>query len=134
MLHTYLGAEDNPLNAAIGRKFMCAVVRRTKRPGCKFDQQLVLQSGQGVRKSTFCEDVAVAPDLFTDAGDLSADIKQQMEIGQGKQSSSFRSMLVLAGPLATGTRHRSVARLTGPAWLMRTMQPTYRANGWLSPP
>ena len=37
----------------------------------------------------FCEDLAVFPDLFTDAGDLSADIKQQMEIGQGKQIIEF---------------------------------------------
>jgi hypothetical protein len=85
MLHECLGADDTPLNAAFGVKMMCAIVRRTKQPGCKFDHQLVLQGGQGVRKSMFCEDLAVFPDLFTDAGDLSADIKQQMEVGQGKQ-------------------------------------------------
>jgi Virulence-associated protein E len=89
MLHKYLGAEDTLLNAAIGRKLMCAIVRRAKRPGCKYDHQVVLQSSQGVRKSTFCEDLAVFPDLFTDAGDLSADIKHQMEIGQGKQIIEF---------------------------------------------
>jgi predicted P-loop ATPase len=85
MLHRFLGADDTPLNTAFGVKMMCAVFRRAKRPGCKFDHQLVLQGGQGVRKSMFCEDLAVFPDLFTDAGDLSADIKQQMEVGQGKQ-------------------------------------------------
>jgi predicted P-loop ATPase len=85
MLHRFLGANDTPLNTAFGVKTMCAVVRRAKQPGCKFDHQLVLQGAQGVRKSTFCEDLAVFPDLFTDAGDLSADIKQQMEVGQGKQ-------------------------------------------------
>ena len=46
MLHKYLGAEDTPLNAAIGLKVMCAIVRRAKRPGCKFDHQLVLQGAQ----------------------------------------------------------------------------------------
>ena len=85
LLHKILGANDTPLNSAFGVKFMCAVVRRAKQPGCKFDHQLVLQGGQGVRKSMFCEDLAVFPDLFTDAGDLSADIKQQMEVGMGKQ-------------------------------------------------
>lgn len=89
MLPTYLGADDTPLNKAIGRKFMCAIVRRTKKPGCKFDHQPVLQGSQGVRKSTFCEDLAVSADLFTDAGDLSLDIKQLMEIGQGKQIIEF---------------------------------------------
>jgi hypothetical protein len=89
LLHKYLGADDTPLNDAIGRKVVCAIVRRAKRPGCKFDQQLVLQGDQSIRKSTFCEDLAVFPDLYTDAGNLSADIKQQMEIGQGKQILEF---------------------------------------------
>lgn len=88
-LHNYLGADDTPLNEAIGRKLLCAVVRRSKQPGCKYDHEVVLQSGQGVRKSMFCEDLAVFPDLFTDAGDLSADSKQLMEVGQGKQIMEF---------------------------------------------
>src|SRR5262249_35295708 len=54
MLHNYLGADDTPLNDAISRKSMCAIVRRAKKPGCKFDHQPVLQGAQGVRKSTFC--------------------------------------------------------------------------------
>jgi hypothetical protein len=89
LLHNYLGAEDTPLNEAIGVKLMCAIVRRSKRPGCKYDHQVVLQSGQGVRKGMFCEDLAVFQDLFTDAGDLSADSKQLMEVGQGKQIMEF---------------------------------------------
>jgi hypothetical protein len=89
LLHKYLGADDTPLNSAISVKMMCAIVRRAKQPGCKFDHQLVLQGAQGVRKSTFCEDLAVFPDLFTDAGDLGADIKQLMEVGMGKQIVEF---------------------------------------------
>ncbi len=89
MLHRYLGADDMPLNDAISRKVMCAIVRRAKKPGCKFDHQLVLQSPQGRRKSMFCEDLAVFPDLYTDAGDLSGTIKEQMEIIQGKQIIEF---------------------------------------------
>ena len=89
MLHKYWGADDTPLNAAIGCKFMCAIVRRAKKPGCKFDHQPVLQCGQGFLKSMFCEDLAVFPDLFSDAGDLAASIKEQMEIGQGKQIIEF---------------------------------------------
>jgi predicted P-loop ATPase len=89
LLHKYLGANDTPLNNAFSVKMMCAIVRRAKQPGCKFDHQLVLQGAQGVRKSTFCEDLAVFPDLFTDAGDLAADIKQLMEVGLGKQIIEF---------------------------------------------
>jgi predicted P-loop ATPase len=89
LLHKYLGAKDTPLNSAFSVKMMCAIIRRAKQPGCKFDHQLVLQGAQGVRKSTFCEDLAVFPDLFTDAGDLAADIKQLMEVGLGKQIIEF---------------------------------------------
>jgi hypothetical protein len=89
MLHRYLGAPDTSLNSAIGVKFICAVVRRAKQPGCKFDQQLVVQGPQGAMKSTFCEDLAIFPDLYTDTGDLSGSIKDQMEIIQGKQIIEF---------------------------------------------
>ena len=89
LLHKYLGADDTPLNDAISRKVMCAIVRRAKKPGCKFDHQPVLQAPQGKKKSMFCEDLAVFPDLYTDAGDLSGTIKEQMEITQGKQIIEF---------------------------------------------
>ncbi len=51
-LNVYCGAEDNPLNRAIGRKFLCAMVRRARRPGCKWDHVLVLVSETGLKKST----------------------------------------------------------------------------------
>jgi hypothetical protein len=89
LLHKYLGADDTPLNDAISRKVMCAIVRRAKKPGCKFDHQIVLQGVQGIKKSMFCEDLAVFPDLYTDAGDLSGSIKDQMDIIQGKQIIEF---------------------------------------------
>jgi len=52
MLHKYLRAADTALNAAIGRKMMCAIVRRAKKPGCKYNHQTVLQSHQGTKKSS----------------------------------------------------------------------------------
>ena len=108
MLPNYLGADDTPLNAGIGRKMMCAIVRRAKQPGCKFDHQPVLQSPQGRKKSMFCEDLAVSPDLYTDAGDLSGTIKEQMEIIQGKQIIEFPE---LAG-YSRATREHNKAMLS----------------------
>ncbi len=49
----YLGAEDTPLNRAIGRKWLSAIPRRVFEPGCKFDSVLVLQGAQGIGKSAF---------------------------------------------------------------------------------
>ena len=36
-------------------KWMLAAVKRILVPGCKFDNMLVLQGGQGIGKSTMCE-------------------------------------------------------------------------------
>jgi predicted P-loop ATPase len=49
---TYLGAEDTELNRAIGRIVLVAAVRRARRPGCKFDQIVVLEGVEGTKKST----------------------------------------------------------------------------------
>jgi hypothetical protein len=48
----YLGAEDTPLNRAIGRKVLLAAVRRARQPGCKFDFVMVLEGEQGTGKSS----------------------------------------------------------------------------------
>jgi len=85
MFHRYLGAPDTPLNAAFGRKFMCAIVRRAKQPGCKWDHEPMLKGKQELGKSMFCEDLAVEPDLYTDASVLTGTQKEQMEVMGGKQ-------------------------------------------------
>ena len=50
-----LEADDTPLNREMTRKWMIAALKRTLIPGCKFDNMLVLQGGQGIGKSTICE-------------------------------------------------------------------------------
>src|SRR5262249_21003289 len=96
------------LNDAISTKLMCAIVRRSKRPGCKYDHEVVLQGDQGARKSMFTEDLAVFPDLFTDAGDVAGTIKEQMEIMQGKQIIEYPE---LAG-FSQNSRERNKAQLS----------------------
>jgi hypothetical protein len=43
-LCTYLGAEDTPLNRAIGRLTLIAAVRRVRKPGTKFDHITTLEA------------------------------------------------------------------------------------------
>jgi len=50
-LVTYAGAEDNEFNRAVGRMALIAAVARIYEPGCKVDNMLVLESGQGAGKS-----------------------------------------------------------------------------------
>jgi hypothetical protein len=51
-LSTYLGARDTELTRAAGRIALIAAVRRARRPGCKFDQVLILEGPQGTGKSS----------------------------------------------------------------------------------
>lgn len=47
----YLGAEDNIYTRTVTRKWLTAAVARVMRPGCKFDNLVVLVGAQGVGKS-----------------------------------------------------------------------------------
>ena len=48
----HLGAEDNDLNKVFGAKWLIGCVARVMQPGCKLDTALVLESRQGLMKST----------------------------------------------------------------------------------
>lgn len=50
-----LEADDTELNKKMTMKWMMAAVKRVLHPGCKFDNILILQGGQGIGKSTICE-------------------------------------------------------------------------------
>ena len=78
-LTVYLGAKDNPLNRAIGRKMPIGAVRRAREPGCKFDYVVVLEGAQGSGKSTA---LRILPRYagFSDVEILSADQGKQQEL------------------------------------------------------
>jgi predicted P-loop ATPase len=79
---TYLGADDTPLNAAVGRIVLVAAVRRVRQPGIKFDTILVLEGEQGVGKSTAIK-ILAGPENFSDQNILTLDPKAQMELLEG---------------------------------------------------
>jgi hypothetical protein len=82
-LSTYLGADDTPLNRAIGKIFLVAAVRRVRQPGIKFDQIMVLEGAQGSGKSTALQ-ILAGDGLHSDQEILNADGKAQMELMEGK--------------------------------------------------
>lgn len=49
----YFGAEENEYVRAVTRKWLTAAVSRVIRPGCKFDNMIVLVGTQGIGKSYF---------------------------------------------------------------------------------
>jgi len=74
----YFHTEDSELARACFRKVMLAAVRRARRPGCKFDQILVLESPEGWDKSTAWE-VLAGRENFSDANILGKDARQVQE-------------------------------------------------------
>jgi predicted P-loop ATPase len=84
LFSTYLGAKNTALNRAFARKMLCAMVRRAKEPGHKFDHMVILEGEQDIGKSRFCADLAGDPELFNDTPILNKEAKAQMEAVEGK--------------------------------------------------
>jgi predicted P-loop ATPase len=78
----YLGAEDTPLNRAIGRKMLTAAVRRVRCPGCKFDCVVVLEDKQGTGKSSALR-ILAGEENFSDQPILHLDTRAQQEACEG---------------------------------------------------
>jgi hypothetical protein len=84
-LTRYCGAADTVLNRAIGRKVLCAMVRRARRPGCKFDHVMVLEGPEDIGKSTVVRILGSGPGeaYFSDATILDVKDKEQQELTKG---------------------------------------------------
>jgi energy-coupling factor transporter ATP-binding protein EcfA2 len=81
-LVSYMGAEDTPLNRAIGRIMLIAAVRRVREPGVKFDTIVILEGKQGTGKSTALR-ILAGPGNHSDNELLTLDTKAQMEAMEG---------------------------------------------------
>ena len=66
MFTTFLSAKNCELYHVYAKLFMIAAIKRVYKPGCKFDNMLVLQGEQGNGKSTFCEKLAVNDKWYND--------------------------------------------------------------------
>jgi hypothetical protein len=82
-LTTYGGADDKPFTQAIGALLLIAAVRRVRRPGCKFDELVVLESGQGTNKSQALRVLAVRPEWFSDNLPLGLSSRETIEAMSG---------------------------------------------------
>jgi predicted P-loop ATPase len=80
----YGRAKDTPFIRSVSAKILIAAVRRVRAPGCKFDEILVLESGQGKAKSSAIQ--ALCPDYrwFSDDLPLGASAKEIIEATAGK--------------------------------------------------
>jgi len=78
----YMGADDTPLNRAIGRIMLVAAVRRVREPGVKFDTIIILEGKQGTGKSTALR-ILAGHGNHSDNEILTLDTKAQMEAMEG---------------------------------------------------
>lgn len=78
-LHAYGGAEDSEYVRAVGQLFLVAAVRRVRRPGCKFDELMVLESAQGTDKSNAVRALVPDPTWTSESLPLAADTKSTIE-------------------------------------------------------
>jgi predicted P-loop ATPase len=75
----YFNCADTPLNRAFVHKMMIAAVRRARRPGCKFDNIVVLESDEGWNKSSALRELA-GDDNFSDQSILGIREKEVQEL------------------------------------------------------
>jgi predicted P-loop ATPase len=91
-LTTYGGAVDLHPDASDLRSYLEAVssivliaaVRRVRHPGCKYDEMLVLESQQGLNKSSALRALCPEDEWFSDDLPLNVDAKQIIERTLGK--------------------------------------------------
>jgi predicted P-loop ATPase len=83
-LITYGKAKDSEYTRAVGAITLIAAVRRARQPGCKYDEMLVLESAQGMEKSSALSTLAVVPDRFSDNFPLNAKGREVIEQLRGK--------------------------------------------------
>lgn len=80
----YGGAADTDYVRAVTRLMMVAAVRRIVKPGCKFDELVVLESEQGQFKSTALKTLCPNEEWFSDDLPLNVDAKEIIERTRGK--------------------------------------------------
>jgi predicted P-loop ATPase len=83
-LVTYAGAIPSEYVDAVGALVLIAAVRRVRRPGCKFDELLILESRQGTLKSSALRLLCPDDDWFSDDLPLGVDSKLVIERTAGK--------------------------------------------------
>jgi predicted P-loop ATPase len=81
----YGGAQDTAYVRAVGGITLVAAVRRVRKPGCKFDEMLILENPtQGTERSTAIQVLAVRDEWFSDDLPLNSDGKRVIEQTRGK--------------------------------------------------
>lgn len=77
-------AEDSAYLRAVSSIVLIAAVRRVRQPGCKYDEMLVIESKQGLNKSSALRALCPNPEWFSDDIRLNVNSQQMIEATLGK--------------------------------------------------
>ena len=116
-LVTYGGATPSAYVCAVGALPLIAAVRRARHPGAKFDELLILESGQGTLKSTALRTLCPNEEWFSDDLPLGVDSKQVIERTGGKSIIEAAEMYGNRGREAEQLKAFLSRQVDGPARL-----------------
>lgn len=130
-LITAAGAEDTPYVRAVSAIVLIAAVRRIKSPGCKYDELLVIESGQGLNKSSALRTLCPDPEWFSDDLPLNVRAQQMIEATLGKwiiEASELSGMRISMVEQLKSTLSRQV---DGPARMAYAHEPVERQRQFI---
>lgn len=108
MLHRWLGAEDSPYVKECSRLLFAGGINRAFRPGGKFDDVVVFVGKQGGGKSTFCQWLALAPELYSSIKTISG--QKGLEGIQGKWIVEIEELLATMANDYSGTKSEETTK------------------------
>jgi predicted P-loop ATPase len=124
-------AADSPYVRAVSSLVLVAAVRRVMKPGCKFDELLVLESTQGKFKSSAIRTLCPNPDWFSDDLPLNVDSKQVIERTLGKWIIEAADLSGLSGAAGDHLKSMLSRGTDGPVRLAYARMPISRDRQWV---
>lgn len=101
-LVTYVGAENTPYTAEIGRMFLISMVARIYDPGCQCDYMLILEGRQGLRKTSICR--TLGGDFFSESMPSEVTAKDAQQHLRGKWLIEFGEMHAMSKSEVTAVK------------------------------
>lgn len=123
--------EEQTFLEAVSSIVLIAAVRRVRKPGCKYDEMLVLESQQGMNKSTALRTMCPDDQWFSDDLPLNVDAKQIIERTLGKWI--IEASDLVGGRKADRDHLKSMLsrQIDGPARMAYAHQPVERARQFI---
>lgn len=104
----WLGAEDTPYNRECSRLLFAGGINRAYRPGCKFDDVIVLVGSQGGGKSTLCRWLALDEKLYSSTKTIQG--QKGYEMITGKWICEFEELLAIVANDYSGMRSEEAVK------------------------